>query len=545
MRCVCCMREIEDGLPVCNFCNFPQDTPPEYPDALAPGTELRNRFLLGKELGRGGFGITYIGYDKYLDCKVAVKEYYPQTLAARLPGEVKLFWRNSQLRDAGCQNVIREAQKMHRIGILPAAVHVLDVFYENNTAYIAMDYVEGITLKKFLLNNGVLSAKKCMEMMMPILDTMIQMHEAGVIHRDLSPDNIMIQPDLKPRILDLGAAKDIQMESGNTILVARNGFSPMEQYQTNGDVGTWTDVYALCATIYYTLTGRVPPAAMDRNRNDDDLPFNSGWKIPEKLCQVLQDGMRMQVENRIPNMTELKRRLLDSMASEGVRIPEETGNSELPNSPIPTNLPRISEEPVVEWKKEKSKALLPALLTMFGKKRKSKSWRASNKAERKPVMLTISQPDSYPAYISSGTGNCLDDMDEEETVLIDIERPALAKGVLVQDSTGKRIEISKCCFVLGRLTNAAVGSRQLLADCTIEDSTKHISRRHAAILFDGEAFYLQDISGKNSTLLNSVRIQNCTIPEKGNVFPSAYRLYDGDCIQLADEKLTFHTGGGL
>ena len=544
MRCVCCMREIEDGLPVCNFCNFPQDTPPEYPDALAPGTELRNRFLLGKELGRGGFGITYIGYDKYLDCKVAVKEYYPQTLAARLPGEVKLFWRNSQLRDAGCQNVIREAQKMHRIGILPAAVHVLDVFYENNTAYIAMDYVEGITLKKFLLNNGVLSAKKCMEMMMPILDTMIQMHEAGVIHRDLSPDNIVIQPDLKPRILDLGAAKDIQMESGNTILVARNGFSPMEQYQTNGDVGTWTDVYALCATIYYTLTGRVPPAAMDRNRNDD-LPFNNGWKIPEKLCQVLQDGMRMQVENRIPNMTELKKRLVNSMASEAVRVPEETGNSELPNSPIPTNLPRISEEPVVEWKKEKSKALLPALLTMFGKKRKSKSWRASNKAERKPVMLTISQPDSYPAYISSGTGNCLDDMDEEETVLIDIERPALAKGVLVQDSTGKRIEISKCCFVLGRLTNAAVGSRQLLADCTIEDSTKHISRRHAAILFDGEAFYLQDISGKNSTLLNGVRIQNCTVPEKGDVFPSAYRLYDGDCIQLADEKLTFHTGGGL
>ena len=544
MRCVCCMREIEDGLPVCNFCNFPQDTPPEYPDALAPGTELRNRFLLGKELGRGGFGITYIGYDKYLDCKVAVKEYYPQTLAARLPGEVKLFWRNSQLRDAGCQNVIREAQKMHRVGVLPAAVHVLDVFYENNTAYIAMDYVEGITLKRYLLNNGVLSPQKCMEMMLPILNTMIQMHEAGVIHRDLSPDNIMIQPDLKPRILDLGAAKDIQMESGNTILVARNGFSPMEQYQTNGDVGTWTDVYALCATIYYTLTGRVPPAAMDRNRNDD-LPFNNGWKIPEKLCQVLQDGMRMQVENRIPNMTELKKRLVNSMASEAVRVPEETGNSELPNSPIPTNLPRISEEPVVEWKKEKSKALLPALLTMFGKKRKSKSWRASNKAERKPVMLTISQPDSYPAYISSGTGNCLDDMDEEETVLIDIERPALAKGVLVQDSTGKRIEISKCCFVLGRLTNAAVGSRQLLADCTIEDSTKHISRRHAAILFDGEAFYLQDISGKNSTLLNGVRIQNCTVPEKGDVFPSAYRLYDGDCIQLADEKLTFHTGGGL
>ena len=91
MRCISCMREIEDGLSICSFCDYPQDAPMENPDALLPGTELRNRFILGKELGRGGFGITYIGYDKYLDCKVEIKEYYPQNLAARLPGEVKMF----------------------------------------------------------------------------------------------------------------------------------------------------------------------------------------------------------------------------------------------------------------------------------------------------------------------------------------------------------------------------------------------------------------------------------------------------------------------
>ena len=136
MRCISCMKEIEDGLQMCSFCNYPQDTPAEHPDSLAPGTELRNRFLLGKELGRGGFGITYVGYDKYLDCKVAIKEYFPKTLASRFPGQTKMLWLNNQLRDAGCQNVIREAQKMHRIGILPVAVHVLDVFYENNTAYM-------------------------------------------------------------------------------------------------------------------------------------------------------------------------------------------------------------------------------------------------------------------------------------------------------------------------------------------------------------------------------------------------------------------------
>ncbi len=542
MRCIRCMKEIEDGLQICPSCNFNQDTPPESPDSLAPGTELRNRFLLGKELGRGGFGITYVGYDKYLDCKVAIKEYYPQTLAARLPGEVKLFWRSSQLRDAGCQNVIREAQKMHRIGVLSAAVHVLDVFYENNTAYIAMDYVEGITLKQFLLKKGTLSPEKCMEMMMPILDTMIQMHEAGIIHRDISPDNIMIQPDMKPRILDLGAAKDIQMESGNTILVARNGFSPMEQYQTQGEIGTWTDVYALCATMFYSLTGKVPPAAMDRSESNDGLTYNLAWKLPEKLWNVIQDGMRMKVENRIRNVAELKRRLIDSMISTPIIVePEKDTDSESSISH------QVIHHPVIPSMsdKEKPKGFLPTLFAMFGKKKKTQDQQPHKDITRTPVGVAVPQFEAPPIYVDPNATICLDVSDEEETVLFDAEQPVVAKGVLVQSSTGKRIEITKCCFVLGRLTNATPDSRQTVVDCMIEDVTKHISRRHAAILFNGEKFFLQDISGKNSTLLNGIRIQNGRMPENGGVFPSAYQLYDGDSIQLADEKLIFHTGGGL
>lgn len=544
MRCIRCMREIEEGAQVCGFCNFPQDTPPEYPDALAPGTELRNRFLLGKELGRGGFGITYVGYDKYLDCKVAIKEYYPQALAARLPGEIKLYWRNGQLRDTGCQNVIREAQKMHRIGVLPVAVHVLDVFYENNTAYIAMDYVEGITLKQYLLKTGVLSPEKSMELMLPILDTMIQMHGAGIIHRDISPDNIMIQPDLKPRILDLGAAKDIQMESGNTILVARNGFSPMEQYQTNGNIGKWTDVYALCATMYYTITGKVPPAAMDRSESNDDLPFNCAWELPDQLCKVIQDGMRMRVEKRIPDVTELKRRLLACFCLP----PEPEADPEVDPEPSISE-PSIRQKagivnPPVEADSQKPKGFLPTLLSLLGKKKKAPAQGASKNVERKPMVVTVSHPDATPIYTDPDATVCLGDADEEETVLIGSEQPVAANGTLVQNSTGKRIEITKCCFVLGRSTNAAAGGKAS-ADCMIEDSTKHISRRHAAILFNGEAFYLQDISGKNTTLLNGVRIQNATMPETSGVFASAYRLYDGDRIQLADEELTFRTGGAL
>lgn len=560
MRCIRCMREIDEGTSVCGFCNYLQDAPQEDPDALRPGTELRNRFQVGKELGRGGFGITYIGYDKYLDCKVAIKEYYPQSLAARLPGEVKIFWRNSQLRDTGCRNVIREAQKMHKLGDLPVAVRVQDVFYENNTAYIAMDYVEGITLKEYLLKNGVLTPEACLTLMLPVLDTMIQMHREGIIHRDISPDNIMIQPDMQPRILDLGAAKDIQMESGNTILVARNGFSPKEQYQTNGNIGTWTDVYALCATMYYSLTGKVPPPAMDRRDNENDLVFHGPHPLPTKLCDVIRDGMRMLVEQRIPDVAELKRRLESSLVPDAP-VPEppihDTSGMEVPNPKVPVSKVAVSEPADLSGRippssrisvqaEEKPRGLLPALLALLGLKRQSPDHvdTAPRNQERCPTTVAISQPDAFPCYADPNATICLASEDEEETVLVDEEQPVPANGYLIQDSTGKRIDITKCCFVLGRLTNGG-SAGMMSADCMIEDASKHISRKHAVILFNGESFYLQDISVKNSTLLNDIRIQNSSLPENGSVFTAAYPLFDGDRIQLVDEKLTFHAGGSL
>ncbi len=538
MRCIQCMKEIEDGAQVCSHCNFEQDTPQTHPEALAPGTRLRNRFLVGKELGRGGFGISYVGYDEYLDCRVAIKEYCPQMMASRMPGEAKVCWTNNKTRDDGCQNVIREARKMNKLGALPAAVHVLDVIYENNTVYIAMDYVEGVTLKQYLLKHGVLSAEKCIEMMLPVLDTMSEMHEAGIIHRDISPDNIMLQSkDGKPRILDLGAAKDTKTESGYTILVARNGFSPMEQYRSKGDIGTWTDVYALCATMYYSLIGKVPPYAMDRSETDDDLPFDTVHQLPEKLRQVLRDGMRMCIDKRIPTVEELKHRLESSL------LPD------IPVSQNPPVAPPVVQEPIVESaaypqlpslekpREEKPKGF--SWLWKWGKKKPDQLNQPT--AERRPVSLTIAQPDAPPVY-EDPNATVLSSMDGDETVLNDEVRPVCARGWLVQKRTGKRIEISKCCFVLGRATHVAPANKQLLADFLIEDSTKHISRRHVAILFNGENFYLQDVSGKNITLLNDVRIQNGIMPDGGGWFPMAYPLYDGDRIQLAEERFTFRKG---
>ena len=550
MRCIHCMKEIDQGATVCRFCNQPQNISQQSPDALPPGTELRGRFLVGKELGRGGFGITYIGYDQYLNRIVAIKEYYPQALAARLPGECRLFWRNDQLRIQGCENVKQEAQKMHKFGDLPVAVRVEDVFLENNSAYIAMDYVEGITLKEYLLKNGLLSPQTCIKLMLPVLDTMQQMHQEGIIHRDISPDNIMIQRDFTPRILDLGAAKDIQMESGNTILVARNGFSPKEQYQNGGAIGPWTDVYALCATMYYSLTGRVPPSAMDRNENEDDLPFPPGHPLPDALRDVLQDGMRMLVARRIPNIAELKQRLESVLQpSHQQSHPEDpVGQPKEPseNHKIPVlkaHGPSAPDEITPSGKvdsgahpkpPEKSRGLLPAIFSLLGIGKTPKS------DERLPTTVVVSQPEAFPRYEDPNATVCLYEEDEDGTVLADEEPLPTVTAYLIQNGTGIRVDITKCRFVLGRFT-----AKQASLDCMFEDASKRISRIHAAILFDGSSFYLQDVSVKNSTLLNDVRLQNGTMPEDGSVFPTAYPLFDGDVIQLAEEKLTFHTGGRL
>lgn len=534
MRCIHCMQKIEDGASVCGFCRFPQDTPQKDPDALSPGTQLRNRFVLGRELGRGGFGITYVGYDNYLDFRVAIKEYYPQALAARLPGETKIYWRSIPLRDAGCQNVIREAQKMFKLRDLPTAVRVLDVFYENDTAYIAMDYVEGETLKEYLLKNGVLSPEECLELMMPVLDTMIQLHQAGIIHRDISPDNIMVQRDNTPRILDLGAAKDIQTTSGHTVPVAKNGFSPKEQYQTEGDIDTWTDVYSLCATMYYALTGKVPPAAMDRSEDGNDLTFRGPQPLPPKLCGVLRDGMRVRISQRIRTMAELKMRLEDSLTPDPPKPPVDP-----PKPPVdPPKPPVDPPEPPVD-----SKGWRSALLSLFGRKKDSRKPDYRN-VKREPTQITVPDPDAPPCCQDPDATVCLGD--EDETVLFDEAQPALANAYLLQPSTGRRIEITKCCFVVGRHAAAQAGSTgQGMADGVIENPDKHTSRRHAVIVFNGQGFYLQDISGKNKTMLNGVQLRNGTMPENRDVFPAAYPLYDGDSIQLANEELIFHVGGSL
>ena len=268
-KCLGCMEDFR-GYP-CPKCGYDPEKTKNAEYALMPGTILAGKYLVGKVLGQGGFGITYIGWDISLERKVAVKEYYPSGQVSRSPGTRNLTWYTTeaaeQARRDGMQMFLKEARKMSRADGIPGVVRVLDLFQENGTAYIVMEFVEGITLKAKLQQTGPLPWEQVRELFLSVIQTMAQVHKAGLVHRDLSPDNIMLLPDGSVKILDLGAAKDLNINSGaSSMQVAKSGFSPLEQYTQRGGSGPWTDVYSMAATIYYTLTGNCRP-----------MPL-TGWK---------------------------------------------------------------------------------------------------------------------------------------------------------------------------------------------------------------------------------------------------------------------------
>ena len=326
-RCLGCMEPLQ-AYP-CPGCGFdPQrDKSAEY--ALPQGVILAGKYLVGKVLGQGGFGITYIGWDIALERKVAIKEFYPSGQVSRAPGSASLTWYSTeaarQTRQDGMGMFLKEARKMSKVDAIPGVVRVLDLFQENGTAYIIMDFVEGVTLKAQLQKTGPIPWSQAKEIFLPAIQTMEQVHRAGLIHRDLSPDNLMLIPDGKVKVLDLGAAKDLSVNSGlSSMQVAKSGFSPWEQYLQQGGSGPWTDVYAMAATIYYTLTGKLPPNAVDRANRDTISWQEPGLtEMPAGALKTLQKAMAVRSENRLQTMEALEKGLFEEKKAPETAVKKE------------------------------------------------------------------------------------------------------------------------------------------------------------------------------------------------------------------------------
>jgi serine/threonine protein kinase len=287
---------------------------------LPQGTELNHRYVIEIVLGHGGFGITYAAHDRLLKVRVAVKEYLPRQLATRAEGrtQVTIFTGAArQQYEYGLRKFLEEAQSVARFAHHPNVVSARDYFTANGTAYMVMEYVEGVTLKEYLAKKGGrISFEEAKGILMPVMDALREVHQAGMLHRDISPDNIYITTSAQVKILDFGAARYFAGEQSKSLsVILKSGYAPEEQYRRSGQQGPWTDIYAVGATLYKALTGQTPPDALDRLAQDTlEPPSRLGVGIPPPAERALLQALAVDAGQRFQSMGEFQQALLGDAA---------------------------------------------------------------------------------------------------------------------------------------------------------------------------------------------------------------------------------------
>lgn len=306
--CFNCMKQTPTGEP-CIHCGATENIE-NLPHQLPVGTILDGQFLVGKVLGQGGFGITYLGLDTHLNRKVAIKEYFPSGLVGRESSYTQMVSCTTDTANfvRGRERFLSEARALAKLSEVAEIAQVHSFFESNSTAYIIMEFVEGITLQQYVQGRGgKLTSDEVMSILKRLTSALIKIHQAGVIHRDISPDNIMLQKNGTLKLLDFGTARE--MDGGaaaqSTQSVVKHGFAPIEQYQSQGALGPWTDEYALCATAYYCMTGQIPPEAPERVLDDVQVDFGTISGLPEHQARVLSKGMSINASQRYPDLASL------------------------------------------------------------------------------------------------------------------------------------------------------------------------------------------------------------------------------------------------
>lgn len=327
--CMGCMREKNEGVAKCLKCGY-VDNSPYLPSYLAPGTMLQERYLIGKVISYNGSGATYIGYDCIMNCKVKVREYMPENLATRKKDdpEIKVNAGSEIQYKSLKMDFMDLARNLVKLNSLSEVEHVNDMFEANNTAYVVYEFTEGMTLTEFLRKNGgYLSWEDTKQLFMPLLSCISAVHASELLHRGISPDTIMVDRsgNLKLTSFDIAPARTARSEIVAQLFA---GYSAPEQYTSSAWQGTYTDVYALAATIYRALTGTMPVEAISRVANDNLVTASSlNQSIPQNISNVLSAAMLLSPDKRTASVSELISQLSEVLDyGDGPVIVNETEN---------------------------------------------------------------------------------------------------------------------------------------------------------------------------------------------------------------------------
>lgn len=339
--CYNCFNQLEDPSSPCPYCGFNmQENIEKYPVALRAGTVLNNRYIVGRVLGQGGFGITYLSYDTKLAAKVAIKEFMPGELATRVNGTTVSVMAATRTEDFtyGAERFQEEARTLAKFMGQPNIAGVTDYFDENDTSYFVMDYIEGISFKTYIANQGgKVSVDEALNVMIPVLRALTAVHAEGFIHRDVTPDNIYISKDGNVKLLDFGSARySIGDKSKSLDVILKVGYAPKEQYIRRGRQGPYTDVYSCAACFYAALTGYLPPESLERLDQDTLIPpSQAGVQLPLYLERAILKGLAVQPEDRFQSAAEF----LDAIEGQQiVELPQPAGQEQA--APAKKKLPK-------------------------------------------------------------------------------------------------------------------------------------------------------------------------------------------------------------
>lgn len=276
--------------------------------ALQKNTYLSGRYGIIRVLGMGGFGITYEAKDYIKNIRCSIKEYVPRDISVRSQNHTTLVPTSSskkELYDHGMKRFIEEAKTLEQLNYVESVVSVYDFFYENGTCYFVMEYVDGCTLSKLVkAQNGKLDYKYIQEIFYDVGTALMQVHSLNIFHRDISPDNIMINSKGQVKLIDFGNAKNIVRKNDNTLsVILKPGFAPPEQYSSKSIQGTFTDVYAMASTMYYTMTGKRVPDAIERYKNSDNLQLKLEG-FPDYISVAMDKALKLNYKERTQTIEE-------------------------------------------------------------------------------------------------------------------------------------------------------------------------------------------------------------------------------------------------
>ena len=268
-RCYECFKEFDDSFSVCPNCGRVYSNKPEEPIHLFPGTMLAGRYILGRAVGAGGFGIVYRAWDTKLETIVAVKEFFVSRLMTRAVGVKDVIVSNKSKVEYEYrkERFLAEARNMAKFGTHRSIPNVFEFFEENSTAYIVMELLEGSALGDYLKEHGnKIDVGFALLIANEVGKALKSLHKQKIIHRDVAPDNIYIctGKEIRIKLMDLGAAKLADSTDDVIDIILKPGYSPAEQYDNSKNIGPWTDIYALGATLYFMLTGVKPDESTNR-----------------------------------------------------------------------------------------------------------------------------------------------------------------------------------------------------------------------------------------------------------------------------------------